>query len=165
VLFLVHRFLSPWWRRRQVPPKRRFLQEPHGVTTQKSPFFLNLLTLWPLVRERTIPTERPPLVDEISCLHELYRNENIRCSCHVSILQRKVPFCQSKKFCDSGVNERFVVDILKSSPRCYPSIADGRQIQCTMYQDQRRQRSWPVGARNIRTEVCNGVREQGMVRF
>jgi hypothetical protein len=39
-LFLVHRFLSPWWRRRQVPPKRRFLQEPHGVTTQKTPFFL-----------------------------------------------------------------------------------------------------------------------------
>jgi hypothetical protein len=36
---LVHRFLSPWWRRRQVPPKRRFLQEPHGVTTQKTPFF------------------------------------------------------------------------------------------------------------------------------
>jgi hypothetical protein len=31
--------LSPWWRRRQVPPKRRFLQEPHGVTTQKTPFF------------------------------------------------------------------------------------------------------------------------------
>jgi hypothetical protein len=25
--------------RRQVPPKRRFLQEPHGVTTQKTPFF------------------------------------------------------------------------------------------------------------------------------
>jgi hypothetical protein len=39
VFFLVHRFLSPWWRRRQVPPKRRFLQEPHGVTTQKTPFF------------------------------------------------------------------------------------------------------------------------------
>jgi hypothetical protein len=38
-LFLVRRFLSPWWRRRQVPPKRRFLQEPHGVTTQKTPFF------------------------------------------------------------------------------------------------------------------------------
>jgi hypothetical protein len=38
-LFVVHRFLSPWWRRRQVPPKRRFLQEPHGVTTQKTPFF------------------------------------------------------------------------------------------------------------------------------
>jgi hypothetical protein len=33
--------LSPWWRRRQVPPKRRFLQEPHGVTTQKTPFFNN----------------------------------------------------------------------------------------------------------------------------
>jgi hypothetical protein len=39
-LFLVHQFLSPWWRRRQVPPKRRFLQEPHGVTTQKTPFFM-----------------------------------------------------------------------------------------------------------------------------
>jgi hypothetical protein len=26
-------------RRRQVPPKRRFLQEPHGVTSQKTPFF------------------------------------------------------------------------------------------------------------------------------
>jgi hypothetical protein len=25
---------------RQVPPKRRFLQEPHGVTTQKTPFFI-----------------------------------------------------------------------------------------------------------------------------
>jgi hypothetical protein len=39
VLFLVHRFLSPWWRRRQVPPKRRFLQEPHCVTSQKTQFF------------------------------------------------------------------------------------------------------------------------------
>jgi hypothetical protein len=28
-----------WWRR-QVPPKCRFLQEPHGVTTQKTPFFI-----------------------------------------------------------------------------------------------------------------------------
>jgi hypothetical protein len=35
----VHRYLSPWWRRRQVPPKHRFLQEPHGVTSQKTPFF------------------------------------------------------------------------------------------------------------------------------
>jgi hypothetical protein len=40
MLFLVHRFLSPWWRWSQVPPKRRFLQEPHGVTTQKTPFFI-----------------------------------------------------------------------------------------------------------------------------
>jgi hypothetical protein len=38
-----NRFLSPWWRRRQVPPKRRFLQEPHGATTQKTPFF-NLIS-------------------------------------------------------------------------------------------------------------------------
>jgi hypothetical protein len=25
---------------RRNPPKRRFLQEPHGVTTQKTPFFI-----------------------------------------------------------------------------------------------------------------------------
>jgi hypothetical protein len=46
--FLVHRFLSPWWRRRYVPPKRQFLQEPHGVTSQKMAFFIIALTyeLW-----------------------------------------------------------------------------------------------------------------------
>jgi hypothetical protein len=27
--------------RRQVPPKRRFLQEPHSVTTQKTQFFFH----------------------------------------------------------------------------------------------------------------------------
>jgi hypothetical protein len=43
VLLLVHRFLSPWWRRRQVPPRRRFLQEPHGVTSQKTTFFISCL--------------------------------------------------------------------------------------------------------------------------
>jgi hypothetical protein len=37
---LVHRFLSPWWRRCQFPPKRLHLQEPHGVLSQKSPFVL-----------------------------------------------------------------------------------------------------------------------------
>jgi hypothetical protein len=41
--FLVHRFLSPWWWRRYVSPKRRFLLEPHGVTSQKTPFLIELL--------------------------------------------------------------------------------------------------------------------------
>jgi hypothetical protein len=36
-LFLVHRFLSPSWRRHWVPPKRRFLQEPQDLTSQKTP--------------------------------------------------------------------------------------------------------------------------------
>jgi hypothetical protein len=40
--FLVNRFLSPWWWRRQVTPKRRFLQEPHCVTSQKTPFFITI---------------------------------------------------------------------------------------------------------------------------
>jgi hypothetical protein len=35
-LLLTHRFLSPWWWRRYVPAKRRFL---HGVTSQKTTFF------------------------------------------------------------------------------------------------------------------------------
>jgi hypothetical protein len=38
-LFLVHRLLSPWWWRSYVLPKRRFLQESHSVTFQKTPFF------------------------------------------------------------------------------------------------------------------------------
>jgi hypothetical protein len=31
-----------WWRRCYVPPKRRFLQQPHGVSSQKTPFFKSL---------------------------------------------------------------------------------------------------------------------------
>jgi hypothetical protein len=39
-LFLVHQFLSPWWWRRYVPPKRRFLKELNGITSQKTPLFI-----------------------------------------------------------------------------------------------------------------------------
>jgi hypothetical protein len=35
-----HRLLSPWCWTRYVPPKRRFLQEPHGLTSQKTAFFI-----------------------------------------------------------------------------------------------------------------------------
>jgi hypothetical protein len=38
-LFLAHRFLPRCWRR-YVLPKHRFLQEPHGVTSQKTAFFI-----------------------------------------------------------------------------------------------------------------------------
>jgi hypothetical protein len=41
--FLVRRFLLPGWRR-WVPLKRQFLQEPHGVTSQKTPFFIIAFT-------------------------------------------------------------------------------------------------------------------------
>jgi hypothetical protein len=34
------RFLSRWWWRWYIPPKRRILQEPHGVTSQKTAFFV-----------------------------------------------------------------------------------------------------------------------------
>jgi hypothetical protein len=43
--------------RRYVRPKRLLLQQPHGIKNKQTP--------WPLVRERTIPTDRPQLVDEI----------------------------------------------------------------------------------------------------
>jgi hypothetical protein len=38
-LLLAHRFLLHWRWRRYVPPKPRFLQEPNGLTSQKTPFF------------------------------------------------------------------------------------------------------------------------------
>jgi hypothetical protein len=40
-------FLSPWRWRRYVHPKRRFLQEPCGITSQKTAF-LNLLSVFGL---------------------------------------------------------------------------------------------------------------------
>jgi hypothetical protein len=43
MLFLVHWFLSPWWWRRYVTLKRRFLQEPHSLRSQKMAFFRALL--------------------------------------------------------------------------------------------------------------------------
>jgi hypothetical protein len=39
-IFLAHRFLSLWWWRRYVPPKRMILKEPWGVTSQKTAFFI-----------------------------------------------------------------------------------------------------------------------------
>jgi hypothetical protein len=53
------RSLSLIFRHRHVPPKRRFLQEPHGVTSQKTPFFIvktsNLTRSTPFAAwERTI---------------------------------------------------------------------------------------------------------------
>jgi hypothetical protein len=38
ILFLAHRFLSPWWWRWYVPPKCH-LQKPHSITSQKMTFF------------------------------------------------------------------------------------------------------------------------------
>jgi hypothetical protein len=79
----------------RVPPKRRFTKDLHGTTSQKTAFFIvtavktsNLTNRFPpeittavpqflrlcinktnsgaLVRQRTIPTERLPLVGEVS---------------------------------------------------------------------------------------------------
>jgi hypothetical protein len=33
------RFLSPWRLRHYIPPRHRFLEDPHGVTSQKTAFF------------------------------------------------------------------------------------------------------------------------------
>jgi hypothetical protein len=40
MLFLASRFLSPRWWRLYVSPKHRSLQEPHGVTSKKTAFFM-----------------------------------------------------------------------------------------------------------------------------
>jgi hypothetical protein len=39
--------------------------EPTDPSMEKQPSLQTKQTPWPSVRERTIPTERPPLVDEI----------------------------------------------------------------------------------------------------
>jgi hypothetical protein len=41
-LLLVRRFFWNWWWRRKIPTKRRLLQEPHGGTSQKTPFLVLL---------------------------------------------------------------------------------------------------------------------------
>jgi hypothetical protein len=38
-LLLALCFMSPWWRRRYISPKRRLLQEPHRVPSQKTASF------------------------------------------------------------------------------------------------------------------------------
>jgi hypothetical protein len=38
--FLACWFFSLWWWRWYVPPKHWFLQEPHGITSQKMAFFI-----------------------------------------------------------------------------------------------------------------------------
>jgi hypothetical protein len=41
-----------------VPPKRRFLHEPHGVTTQKTPFFIVcLVAAFNTFRSKPLDTE------------------------------------------------------------------------------------------------------------
>jgi hypothetical protein len=40
MLFLAHLFLSPWWWWCYVPPKCWFLQEPRGIWSQKTAFFI-----------------------------------------------------------------------------------------------------------------------------
>jgi lambda repressor-like predicted transcriptional regulator len=37
---IARRFLSPWRWKQYIPPKRRFLQDPRGVTSQKTALFI-----------------------------------------------------------------------------------------------------------------------------
>jgi hypothetical protein len=64
-VFLVPWFWSPWWLRRYVPPRRRFLQEPHGVTFQKTAFFIVTAVKIPNLTEVTkfdSRVEKPPML-------------------------------------------------------------------------------------------------------
>jgi hypothetical protein len=57
--------IAPWWRRRYVPPKRQFLQEPHGVTSQKTSFFI-FEVIWEISHDMFRP-RRPS-----SCANKFY---------------------------------------------------------------------------------------------
>jgi hypothetical protein len=60
--------LSPWWRRRYVPPKRRFLQEPQGVTSQNTPFFKNIHDCKiPVYQEKSADQEIPQAYNSPRC--------------------------------------------------------------------------------------------------
>jgi hypothetical protein len=50
---------------RTIEDKHLLLQEPRTEIVQREKDIYIKQTPWPLVRERTIPTERPPLVNEI----------------------------------------------------------------------------------------------------
>jgi hypothetical protein len=83
------RFLSPWWRRRWVPPKRRFIQEPHGVASQKTPSFIvtavktsNLTMIccfgnWTLVHLQADFNFLQTLDHTRKCIHHLVRRPAI----------------------------------------------------------------------------------------
>jgi hypothetical protein len=49
----------------RVPPARRTKDFPKALRKRHGVYHKTKQTPWALVRERTIPTERPPLVDEI----------------------------------------------------------------------------------------------------
>jgi hypothetical protein len=67
-----------WWRKRQVPPKRRFLQEPHGVTTQKTPFFIYSTSLESNIHSLASPWNTSQI--SANCFSALYpeRFEHIK---------------------------------------------------------------------------------------
>jgi hypothetical protein len=56
-LFLTRWFLSPWWWRRYIAPKHRFLQDPHGVTSQMEAFltWYYLFIVWEDSHVRRVP--------------------------------------------------------------------------------------------------------------
>jgi hypothetical protein len=94
--------LSPWWRRRQVPPKRRFLQEPHGVTTQKTPFFL-LLSICP--PDGNCKRSFPPAAVSL----EVYRNELSALDCTARRTSTK-PCHKSKQ--QYWTNKKSYIDVV-----------------------------------------------------
>jgi hypothetical protein len=80
IVLLPCRFLSTWWWRRYVPKKRRFLQEPHGVTSQKTPFFIatavktSNLTYWTFFMQRSIIIYFNSPFDNVIFLHPVARS-------------------------------------------------------------------------------------------
>jgi hypothetical protein len=60
---VIHKLINPIWNKEEMPDqwKESIIVPIHKKGGKKK----KKKTLWPLVRERTIPTERPPLVNEV----------------------------------------------------------------------------------------------------
>jgi hypothetical protein len=62
-------------RNTKVPPKRRFLQEPHGVTSQKTPFFIVTAVKTSDLTKRHCSTK--PTVSSHTCSIHFYINQKV----------------------------------------------------------------------------------------
>jgi hypothetical protein len=100
-------FLSLWWWRRDFPPKCRFLQEPHGIRSQKTAFFIATAVKTSNHTENRIVLEIAGFMERrhglFSCWHFLQRHPlsygQIFCSFHLRCTKNYFVYFSSLTSC------------------------------------------------------------------